>query len=95
MPVAVDLANAYRAAGAMYAAGTVAAGGDLLAMNFLLDRSVEGWARDLAKLQAQVGDCDTSGTLTATGALTGEFTWGCTHGRVHGSLELAPTRPPK
>jgi CubicO group peptidase (beta-lactamase class C family) len=95
MPVGVDLANAYRTAGAMYAAGTVAAGGDLLAMNFLLDRSVEGWARDLAKLQAQVGDCDTSMPLTATGALSGEFTWRCSHGRVRGSLELAPTHPPK
>jgi D-alanyl-D-alanine-carboxypeptidase/D-alanyl-D-alanine-endopeptidase len=95
VPVGVDLASAYRAAGAIYAAGAVAAGGDLLAMNFFLDRSAEGWARDLAKLKATVGDCDTSVPLTATGALTGEFTWRCSHGRVRGSLELAPTRPPK
>jgi serine-type D-Ala-D-Ala carboxypeptidase/endopeptidase len=94
-PVSVDLANAYRAAGAIYASGAVTAGGDLLAMNFLLDRSAEGWARDLSKLQAQVGDCDTSSPLTATGALTGEFTWRCSHGRVKGSLELAPTHPPR
>jgi D-alanyl-D-alanine-carboxypeptidase/D-alanyl-D-alanine-endopeptidase len=95
VPVGVDLANAYRAAGAIYAAGAVTAGGDLLAMNFLLDRSAEAWARDLVKLQAQVGDCDTAAPLTATGALTGEFIWRCSHGRVRGSLELAPTRPPK
>jgi serine-type D-Ala-D-Ala carboxypeptidase/endopeptidase len=93
--VGADLANAYRAAGAIYAAGSVAAGRDLLAMNFLLDRAADGWARDLAKLKAQVGDCDTSVPLTATGALSGNFTWRCTQGRVKGSLELAPTRPPR
>ena len=31
----------------------------------------------------------------AAGELTGDFTWRCTHGRVKGSLELAPTRPPR
>ena len=95
VPVGPDLANAYLAAGAIYATGSVAAGQDLLAMNFLLDRAAEGWARDLAKLKGQVGDCDTSVPLTATGALSGDFTWRCTHGRVKGSLELAPTRPPR
>jgi len=93
--VGADLANAYHAAGAIYAAGGVAAGRDLLAMNFLLDRDEDGWARDLAKLKGQVGDCDTSAPLTAVGALSGDFTWRCAHGRVKGSLELAPTRPPK
>ena len=95
LPLGEDLAHAYRAAGAIYATGDVAAGKQLLAMNFLLDRSAEGWARDLAKLKGQVGDCDTSVALTATGALSGDFTWRCTHGRVKGSLELAPTRPPR
>jgi hypothetical protein len=33
--------------------------------------------------------------MRATGALTGEFTWRCDHGRVSGSIELAPTRPPR
>jgi hypothetical protein len=95
VPVSTDLARAYGAAGAIYQAGDITAGHDLLAMNFVLDRSVEGWGRDLAKLKAQVGECETSQPLTATGELTGEFTWRCTHGRVQGSLELAPTRPPR
>jgi hypothetical protein len=30
-----------------------------------------------------------------TGMLTGDFTWHCSHGRVKGSLELAPTLPPR
>jgi serine-type D-Ala-D-Ala carboxypeptidase/endopeptidase len=94
VPVSAELTNAYRAAGAIYAAGNLAGHRDLLAMNFFLDRSAEGWVRDLAKLKAQVGDCDTSGPLTATGALLGTFTWRCAHGRLSGSVELAPTRPP-
>ncbi|HEY1873888.1 MAG TPA: hypothetical protein VGG67_05740, partial [Steroidobacteraceae bacterium] len=64
-------------------------------MNFVLDRSAEGWGHDLAKLKAQVGECDTAALLTASGELTGDFTWRCTHGRVRGSLKLAPTRPPR
>jgi serine-type D-Ala-D-Ala carboxypeptidase/endopeptidase len=95
VPVSTDLARAYRAAGAIYQAGDIKAGGDLLAMNFALDRSADGWARDLEKLKAQVGECETSELLTASGELTGDFTWRCTHGRVQGSLELAPTRPPR
>ena len=32
---------------------------------------------------------------SATGALSGDFTWRCAHGRVSGRLLLAPTRPPR
>jgi CubicO group peptidase (beta-lactamase class C family) len=92
--VDAHLAQAYRAAAAMYSTGGVAAAGDMLAMNFLLDRSADGWARELGRLKRQVGDCDTSAPLTPSGALTGDFTWRCARGRVKGSLELAPTRPP-
>jgi serine-type D-Ala-D-Ala carboxypeptidase/endopeptidase len=95
VPVSADLARAYRAAAAIYAAGEITAGGDVLAMNFVLDRSADGWARDLEQLKAQVGECETTQPLTASGELTGDFTWRCTHGRVKGTLELAPTRPPR
>jgi D-alanyl-D-alanine-carboxypeptidase/D-alanyl-D-alanine-endopeptidase len=63
-------------------------------MNFLLDRDAAGWGRDLASLKKQVGDCDTTAAMTATSALAGEFTWRCAHGRVTGTLLLAPTHPP-
>lgn len=53
------------------------------------------WGRELAKLRAQVGDCETDSPVVATGALSGTFTWRCAHGRVKGSLLLAPTRPPR
>ena len=88
-----ELARAYAAVGRMYAGGLTAAG-DVFATNFLLDRSAGGWARELAKLRAQVGECETSAPMVATGSLSGDFTWRCEHGRVKGSLLLAPTRPP-
>jgi hypothetical protein len=62
-------------------------------MNFLLDRDAEHWAKEFASLKSEVGDCDTSSALTATGAHSGNFTWSCAHGRLDGSLLLAPTRP--
>jgi CubicO group peptidase (beta-lactamase class C family) len=89
------LARAYGAVGRMYGAGAVTSAGDVLAMNFLLDRSAEAWARELARLKAQVGNCQTDAPIAPTGALSGDFTWRCAHGRLKGSLLLAPTRPPR
>ena len=89
------LATAYGAVATIYSEGDVTSAGDMLAMNFLMDRSAEAWARELARLRAQVGDCETSAPMIATGALSGDFTWRCEHGRVKGSLLLAPTRPPR
>ena len=93
LPVGSDLATAYGTAADIFATGQVNTMGSQLAVNFLLDRSADIWAQHLAELKAEVGDCDTSSPLTATGALSGEFTWRCMHGRVKGSLLLAPTRP--
>ncbi len=62
-------------------------------MNFLMDRDAAGWARDLATLKKTVGDCDTAAAISATGAMAGEFKWRCAHGRVTGSVLLAPTTP--
>lgn len=93
--VSESLAGAYRTVGAIYRQGDVAASADQLAMNFLIDRDAVGWARDLVSLRKQVGDCDTTAPVTATSALEGEFTWRCAHGRVKGSVLLAPTNPPR
>jgi D-alanyl-D-alanine-carboxypeptidase/D-alanyl-D-alanine-endopeptidase len=95
IPVGEELASAYRTVGAIYNQGDVTAGLDLLAMNFLMDRDAAGWERDLASLKKQVGECDTAAPLTATSTLSGEFTWRCAHGRVTGSVLLAPTHPPR
>ena len=93
LPVSEDLARAYRAVGSIYKAGSVAAGKDQLAMNFLMDRDAAGWSRDLAKLKKEVGDCDTTAAIIATGAMAGDFKWRCAHGRLTGSVLLAPTTP--
>jgi len=95
MPVSADLANAYRTLGAMYAAGNLAGAQDQLGVNFLLDRDAAHWSRELAKLKAGVGDCDTNSAVEPTGALSGDYTWRCTHGRLSGSLSLTPTQPPR
>lgn len=94
-PVGEDLAGAYRAVGAIYTQGDIAAGGDTFAINFLMDRDAAGWGRDIANLKKQVGACDTATPIAATSVLSGEFTWRCTHGRVMGSVLLAPTQPPR
>ncbi len=86
-----SLTAAYAAVAKIFTGGTLAAGGDILAMNFLMDRDAEHWARDIAGLKAQVGTCDTSVAIAPSGALSGEFTWTCTTGRVRGELLLAPT----
>lgn len=88
------LASAYDAVARIYASGDVTSAGDMLAMNFLLDRAAEGWARQLTSLKAEVGECETSVAIVATGTLSGDFTWRCEHGRLRGSLLLAPTDPP-
>ncbi|HTU11983.1 MAG TPA: serine hydrolase domain-containing protein [Allosphingosinicella sp.] len=94
IPVSEALAANYRAAGAMWTAGTVEPGRRNLAMNFLLDRSAENWASVFTQLKAQTGTCRTDGPLTATGAMAGNFTWTCERGTLQGQLLLAPTSPP-
>ncbi len=93
LPVSDSLAAAYSATGAIYRAGDVSVAPDMLAMNFLMDRSRESWARELARLKAEVGECDTARPITAAGALAGNFTWRCAHGRISGNLLLSPTLP--
>jgi CubicO group peptidase (beta-lactamase class C family) len=93
--VSTALADAYRVAGRVYTAGEVESSRPALAMNFLLDRAAEGWARDLARLKGQTGACDTTSPIMASGALAGDFVWRCEHGLVRGSLLLSPTVPPR
>lgn len=91
--ISEDLAVAYRAVAAIYQQGSIDAAGDRLAMNFLMDRDADGWHRDLVDLKKRLGDCDTTAAIEPTGALAGEFIWRCSHGRLSGSVLLAPTRP--
>lgn len=90
--ITASLSEAYRAVQAVYERGDITVAGDLLAMNLLQDRDAHGWARDLARLKAQVGECIAAGPIRATSGLAGEFCWTCAHGRITGSVSLAPTR---
>ncbi len=92
--VTKPLAAAYATAGAIWRSGSVEPSRAFVAMNFLMDRSAANWARELARLKGEVGDCRTDAPITATGALSGEFTWTCDRGRLSGQLLLVPTSPP-
>ncbi|HEV8362428.1 MAG TPA: serine hydrolase domain-containing protein [Gemmatimonadaceae bacterium] len=92
--VSAALAQAYRAAGAMYEAAAIDPGRNVLAMNFLMDRSEENWKREFTRLKGETGACRTDAPITATGALAGVFTWVCERANLSGSLLLAPTNPP-
>jgi CubicO group peptidase (beta-lactamase class C family) len=92
-PVGAPLAASYAAAGAIWRAGEIDVAKDLLAMNVLMDRSAANWKAELSRLKQQVGACDTSAPIAATGALAGTFTWRCATGRLEGTLLLAPTTP--
>lgn len=92
LPVSAALAANYQAAQAMWAAGNLTPGQGHLAMNFLMDRTADNWAREFARLKAEAGSCQ-PGPITPTGALTGQFEWQCERGRLQGQLLLAPTDP--
>jgi serine-type D-Ala-D-Ala carboxypeptidase/endopeptidase len=94
VPVSRDLARTYDAARQVYAAGTIEPVRTMLAMNFLMDRSPENWARELARIKEQVGTCQTGSPIVPNGALAGNFSWTCERGRLEGRVLLAPTNPP-
>jgi hypothetical protein len=93
--LSADLAAAYKVAGDVYKAGSVRVAEGAWAMNFLMDRSVENWGRELARLKAAAGDCATDASVTPTGSLSGGFTWRCAHGRIRGSVLLSPDASPR
>jgi len=95
VPISSALAAAYAGAVRAFVTGSVTVTNELLAMNFLMDRDADHWARDLASLKAQVGTCNTSAPIQPTGALSGRFTWTCATGRVRGDVLLAPTPTPQ
>jgi hypothetical protein len=93
VPVSQALARTYRAAGEVYAAGTLQPARQMLAMNFLLDRSEANWTTSLADLRRQLGTCRSESPIVPNGALAGDFEWQCERGRLQGQVLLAPTTP--
>jgi len=93
IPVSPAVAKAFAAAQAVYAAGNLGPLDGTLAMNFLMDRSAENWADELARLKAEVGACPTAEPLAPMGAMSAAFRLNCEKGRLDGMLLLAPTTP--
>ncbi|MDO8913604.1 MAG: serine hydrolase domain-containing protein [Phenylobacterium sp.] len=92
VPVSQGVREAYQVVRGVWAAGTVAGARPALAINFLMDRDEARWARDLARLKAEVGACPASEAVTPLTAMEATFTWTCEHGRIKGGFLLAPTR---
>lgn len=94
VPVSDSLKRMYDFAGDAYSKDNPDGAGPRLAMNFLMDRSAENWAKILAGLKAEVGACQTDSPIVPNGALAGGFEWQCERGKIQGQLLLAPTTPP-
>jgi hypothetical protein len=94
VPVSAALASNYRAAAAVYEAGTIEPIRSTVAMNFLMDQSAENWAQMLGHMRRQLGTCTTVAPIVPNGALAGNFEWQCERGRMQGQVLLAPTSPP-
>lgn len=94
-PVTPDLETAYAAARRIWKNGGVESEGRNVAMNFAMDRSDANWRTYLAGLSGQLGACDDSPAIIATGNLSGRFNWTCAKGRLEGNLLLAPTANPQ
>jgi serine-type D-Ala-D-Ala carboxypeptidase/endopeptidase len=87
--VSKGVAAGYEIVRSIWSAGTVSIT-KALALNFLLDRDEVHWARELARLKAQVGACAASEDVSALTAMQGKFAWTCEHGRIEGTFLLAP-----
>ncbi len=85
------LTERYADLGRIWAAGDVSVAEDRLAMNFLMDRSVENWRTVLGVLKTDSGACAADAPITPTGGLSGTFRWPCEKGLIEGRLLLAPT----
>jgi len=90
-----ELVNAGKAVRTIYGTGDIEAGGDILAMNVLLDCTPDRWRRELARLHASLGDCTGEGALVADSAMAGAFTYPCERGHLRVQVLLAPTVPAK
>jgi hypothetical protein len=55
-----------------------------------MDRDEAHWATVLAGLKTQVGSCPASEPVSPSTAMQATFGWTCEHGRIEGSLLLAP-----
>lgn len=87
------VAEFYEAARRTYDAGNLGVLQGKLAMNFLMDKTAENWAKDLASLKSQVGECNAVEPLAPISAMAANFRLTCEKGQLDGNILLAPTTP--
>jgi hypothetical protein len=89
LAIGAGLASAYEAARAVWRSGDI--GAAPLANNILMDRDAASWAKLVTGVKAEVGECAASEPIKPLSAMEGRFTWICSHGRVEGRVQRAPT----
>jgi len=89
LAVSAGLASAYRAAQAVWRSGDI--GAAPLANNVLMDRDATAWNAMLAGLKSEAGACPATEPIVPISAMEGSFTWTCSHGRITGRVQRAPT----
>lgn len=90
VPVSRELAEAYDAAKAVWRSQSITAAP--LANNVLMDHDQSTWAKMIGDVKADVGSCGLNEPIKPSSALEGRFSWTCSHGRVEGRVQRAPTR---
>lgn len=89
LPVTPGLTAAYDAAKAVWRTGDITAAP--LANNVLMDHDRAAWDKIVGDVKKEVGDCAATEAITPVSAMEGKFTWTCSHGRVSGRVQRAPT----
>ncbi|MEO6581980.1 MAG: serine hydrolase domain-containing protein [Sphingomicrobium sp.] len=89
IPVSSGLAAAYANAQAVWRAGDI--GTAPLANNVIMDRDRAAWAKLITEVKALTGDCAGTEAVVPISAMEGKFSWACSHGRVDGRVQRAPT----
>ena len=90
--VSPGLASAYDAAKAVWRSADITAAP--LANNVLMDHDTKAWAKIISDVKTEVGECAATEAITPVSAMEGKFAWSCTHGRVEGRVQRAPTAAP-
>ncbi|MEO7635085.1 MAG: serine hydrolase domain-containing protein [Sphingomicrobium sp.] len=89
IPISSGLNSAYTAAKAVWRSADITAAP--LANNVLMDHDRAAWAKMIGDVKAQAGDCPASEPIVPISAMEGKFSWACSHGRVDGRVQRAPT----
>lgn len=78
---------------AIYAAGDVMAGREVLAMNVLLDSDAAHRNAEIAAIKRRLGSCQSPEPFSSDTAMSATALFKCDRGRLKAQLVLAPTTP--